>query len=81
MAATNYYLGLKRGASNNPGNVVIGTSTGGTAADVEVRIQINDGSNATNITRKDVVLLLELIENFVEQGGISGSLGTDLPAL
>ncbi len=81
MAATNYYLGLKRGDSNNPGNVTIGTSSSGTAADVEVRIQINDGVNATNITGKDVVLDLENIVRFVIQRGITGTnFGVDLPA-
>ena len=80
MPATNYYLGLKRGDSNNPGNVVAGTSSIGTAADVEVRIQINDGVTATNIKRNDVVLLLEMFQRYVEQNGISGSLGTFLPA-
>ncbi len=81
MAATNYYLGLKRGDNNNPGNVVAGTASGGTAADTEVRIQINDGVTATNITRKDVVLNLQNIIHYIEQGGITGSLGVDLPAL
>ncbi len=81
MAAVNYYLGLKRGASNNPGNVVAGTSSGGTAADVEVRIQINNGSTATGITRRDTILLLEAIQDYIEQGGITGSAGANLPAL
>ncbi len=80
MPAVNYYLGLKRGDSNNPGNVVAGTSTIGTAADVEVRIQIDNGTNTTGITRKDVAILLEMIERYVEQDGISGSLGAFLPA-
>jgi hypothetical protein len=81
MAALNYYLGLKRGASNNPGNVVSGTTSGGTAADVEVRMQINNGSSGTGLTRKDVILLLEQIEEFIEQGGITGQAGANLPAL
>lgn len=81
MAAVNYYLGLRRGDSANPGNVQVGTATVGTAVDVEVRIQINNGSNATGITRKDAVQLLDQIRWFIEQGGITGSLGTDLPAL
>ena len=80
MPAVNYYLGLKRGDSNNPGNVVAGTATIGTAADVELRIQINDGVTATNITIKDVILLLEQFEQYVTQRGITGALGTNLPA-
>lgn len=81
MAAVNYYLGLKRGYGTNPGAVVYNTSSGNTAADVELRIQINDGSNATGITRKDVLLLIDVLEDFIVQGGITGDAGTDLPAL
>jgi hypothetical protein len=80
VAAVNYYLGMKRGADMKPVNVVIGTATAGTAVDVEVRIQINDGSNATNITRKDAIVILERIEQYINSGGFP-SLGTDLPAL
>jgi hypothetical protein len=69
MAAVNYYLGLKRGAPFNVHNVSAAATTAGTAADVEVRIQINDGSTATGITRLDVMKLLEILEAFVEGGG------------
>lgn len=80
MAATNYYLGLKRG--QNLMDVVAATSTGGTATDIELRIQINDGTNATGITKKDVFLLLEILEQYVNSNAFTGgSPGTDLPAL
>lgn len=81
MAAVNYYIGGPRGINNNPGKLTVGTSSAGTAVDVEVRLQINNGSNATGLTRKDAVIILDLIEDFIEQGGITGSLGTDLPPL
>ena len=82
--AQNFYLGLQLGKDFNPENVVAvsNVSAGpgnGTAADVEVRIQINNGSNATNITRKDVVLALELIKAFIEGNGSAGA-GANLPA-
>lgn len=80
MAALNYYLGIKRGANMQMVSVVAGTSSGNTAADVEVRIQINDGSNATNITRKDVVVALEQIEQWIMDGGLNHA-GANLPAL
>jgi len=80
MAAVNYYLGLKRGAPMNVHNVAAGTSSAGTAADVEVRIQINDGSNATGITRLDAMKLLEIIEAFIEGGGRNHD-GQFLPSL
>ena len=80
MAAVNYYLGLKRGASMNLDQVVAATTTSGTAVDVEVRIQINDGTNATNITILDTYKLLEIIEAYVKQRGMAGNLGVDISA-
>ncbi len=78
MAAVNYYLGLKRGAPFNVNNVSFGTNTVGTAADVEVRIQVNDGSNATGINRLDVIKLLEIIEGAIAGGG-NNHAGANLP--
>jgi hypothetical protein len=82
MAAVNYYLGFKRGATaaSPTISIVTGTSSAGTAVDVEVRIQINDGTNATNITRKDVNILLDGIESFINSGGLNHA-GANLPAL
>ncbi len=79
MAALNYYLGVKRGAPLNVNLVVAGTSTAGTAVDIEVRLQINDGSNATGLTRKDAMIALEILEAYIEEGGNNHS-GANLPA-
>jgi hypothetical protein len=80
MAAVNYYLGVKRGAALNVNRVVAGTATSGTAVDVEVRLQINDGSNATGLTRKDAKIALEILEAFIESGGNNHD-GANLPAI
>ena len=80
MAAVNYYLGVKRGAPLNVNNVVAGTGSAGTAVDIEVRLQINDGSNATGLLRKDALIALEIIEAFIEAGGNNHD-GQILPAL
>lgn len=80
MAALNYYLGLKRGAENKPEQVVASTAPAGTAVDVEVNIQINDGTNDTGITRKDVNTLLCTIEAFINGGGLDHA-GANLPKL
>ena len=80
MAALNYYLGLSRGSNNNIFNVTAGTSSAGTAVDVEVNIQINNGSNATGITSLDVVLLLNTIVDYLNSSGLNHA-GADLPAL
>lgn len=79
MAAVNYYIGVKRTAPLNTHNVVAGTATAGTAVDVEVRLQVNDGSNATNLTRLDSVKCLEIIEAFIQSGGVNHA-GANLPA-
>lgn len=82
MAAVNYYLGLARGQSGNLGNVVVGTVSNGTNSDVEVRVQVNNGTNATGITRLDVLTLLEDIKHYIMSNGIpKGEAGTDLPVL
>lgn len=85
MAALNYYLGLKHADDDNIGNVVTSNTTnagpgGGTAADVELRLQINDGSNATNITKEDVITRMRFLEEFILSGGPDAS-GTNLPAM
>lgn len=80
MPAVNYYLGVKRGAPLNVHGVVAGTATAGTAVDVEVRLQINDGSNATGLTRKDAMLAMEILEAFIEGGGKNHD-GANLPAI
>ena len=82
MAAVNYYLGYKRGANvASPGmSITTGTSSAGTAVDVEVRIQIDNGTTTTGITRKDVNILLDGIESFLNEGGLNHA-GANLPAL
>jgi len=80
MAALNYFLGVKRGDPLNVNNVVSGTATAGTAVDVEVRLQINDGANATGLTRKDAQIALEILEAFIESGGNNHS-GANLPSI
>lgn len=80
MAALNYYLGLQRGAANNPNLVVAGTASAGTAVDVEVRLQINNGSNATGLTKKDAVILMDVLEDFINSNGTNHG-GANLPAI
>lgn len=78
MAAVNYFIGLKRGAGNNPGAITATTATVGTAVDVELRMQINDGSNATGLKRLDVIKIMEVFEEFLNQGGLNKA-GANLP--
>lgn len=78
--ALNYYLGLKIGDAFNVGAVTAGTTTTGTAADFELRLQINDGSNPTGMTRKDAALALCKFANYIESGG-NNHAGTFLPKL
>lgn len=69
MAAVNFYAGFKREAQNNPNLVVAGTSSAGAAVDVEVRMQIDNGSALTGLTRKDVVVLLDQMKTYVLSNG------------
>lgn len=78
--ALNYYLSMKIGDALNVGAVVAQTTPIGTAGDFELKLQINDGSNPTGMTRKDVALFLCKIANYVESGG-NNHAGTFLPAL
>ena len=80
MPAANFYLGVKRGDPLNIGVVNAGTTTFGTAADVEIRIQTNDGSNPTGITREDVINALCKLEAYIAGGGLNHA-GTYLPVL
>lgn len=78
MAAVNYFIGLKRGGVGNPGAITATTATVGTAVDVELRMQTNDGSNATGLTRLDVIKIMEVFEQFIANGGLNGA-GANLP--
>lgn len=80
MAAQNFYIGVKRGAKLSINEVLAGQATSGTAVDVELRMQINDGANPTGLLRKDVLLAIEILESFVENGGNNHD-GQNLPAL
>ena len=87
MAANNFYLGLTIANANvtNMENVVGITSVnagpaGGTAADIELRIQTDTGTGPTVIKRKDVVQALYVLLAYVESGG-SAHAGTYLPGL
>lgn len=78
--AVNYYLGLRRDQQHQ-GAVAVGTTTGGTNADVEVRIQIDNGTTTTGMTKMDTVRLLRLIEQYIESNGVPGGLpGSSLPS-
>ena len=76
----NYYMAVRRGVNNNPGSVTFATTTQGASADVELRMQIDNGTSTTGLTIMDVMKILELFEQTVVQRGITGNLGLDLPA-
>jgi hypothetical protein len=78
----NYYLYLARGQSANEGNVTASTSTGGTSGDVEVRLQIDNGTTTTKLKKIDAILQLRTIIRYIESNAIQdGAAGVDLPAL
>ncbi len=80
--AVNYYLGFARGKSNQPGNILTGIAPSGTAADVEVRMQIDNGTGLTGLTKDDVVMAMEMMKQYVLSNGVpGGAVGTNLPKL
>lgn len=75
----NYYLSMKRGDNNNPFAITSGTTTVGATADIELRMQIDNGTSTTGLRRLDVKKALETILAFVESGGLNHA-GANLPA-
>lgn len=75
----NYYLSIVRGKYALAG-VTSATVTQGTSADIELRMQIDNGSSTTGLTREDVVAALRTMESYLLSNGIpGGSPGTNLP--
>ena len=78
--AINLYLSMVRGKINLA-NVTANAVTQATSADIELRMQTNNGSNATGLTRDDVIQSLRTMEQWLLSNGIpGGSAGTNLPA-
>ncbi len=80
--AVNYYLYIARGKSFGPGNITAATASGGTAGDVELRMQIDNGTSTTGLTKEDVILALKQFEVYIlSNWPPSATAGTDLPKL
>lgn len=80
MAQLDYYIGAQRGAMSLKDNALTtGTAATGTGVDFELKIQITNNVTATGVTRKDVLLFLELLEKWVNSGGLNHA-GANLPA-
>lgn len=69
-----WFYGINRGKGARPQDVTVGTATGST--DVELRV-----AQGVSLTKKDVILLIEAIENFVLSNGVGTTTGpgVDLP--
>jgi hypothetical protein len=78
MAALDYYLGASRGSDLKRISFYQGTTSDGASVDVELRMQMNNGTVATNLTRKDVIIILTAMIAFLQDGGVNKS-GTNLP--
>jgi predicted xylose isomerase-like sugar epimerase len=77
---TTWFYGGTRGMKNRTGDLTVGAATVGNSVDVEVRVNALD-AQGNKMTKKDVVQILELVEDFFEQNGIPGNLGANLPPL
>lgn len=78
MAAANFYYGVTRGQEINPSEVVVGVASNGAASDVELRVQTNNGTSATGITKIDVLIALKALLAYFESDSFYA--GNDLPA-
>jgi hypothetical protein len=74
---TSLYLGLNRGALDaQQGVITVGSSTNST--DMEFR-----WDNTKSLTRKDLVMTLRAIEQYIKDNAVGGSagVGTGIPPL
>lgn len=69
MALTNIYISLLPGETRI-GKIVEGTSSTTTAL-VELRMQTNDGSVATNLTNFHIEKALEVFKQYLRRGGLA----------
>lgn len=81
--ATDHFVSIPK--RELPGGVLdnsaLHSGTSSTAADfIELRWQSNDGSDPTGVTKKDILVALEVFERFIIEGGIVSD-GTDVPAM
>ena len=75
----NYYIGIARGNDQiNVDQLTVGTATAGASVDIEVRIQINNGTGLTNLNAADVIFALEMFKLYILEGNPWSS-GANLP--
>lgn len=75
----NYYLAIPRG-KYALANVTSAAVSQATSADIELRMQIDNGTGLTGLTREDVVAAMRTMESYLLSNGIpGGSPGTNLP--
>lgn len=75
----NYYIGIPRGKFNLAAVIAAAVSQT-TAVDVEIRMQIDNGTTTTKLTKEDVVIAMRTLEQYLLSNGLPGGTpGTDLP--
>jgi|HubBroStandDraft_2_1064218.scaffolds.fasta_scaffold256298_2 hypothetical protein len=75
-----WYIAGKRGMNNNPGTLNVATSSVGNSYEVELRINSLD-ANSVALSKLDVLKIVKVIQDYIEQNGITGNLGADIPPL
>jgi hypothetical protein len=66
--------------NNNPGTLNVATSSVGNSYEVELRINSLD-ANSVALSKLDVLKIVKVIQDYIEQNGITGNLGADIPPL
>jgi hypothetical protein len=75
-----WYIAGKRGMNNNPGTLNVATSSVGNSYEVELRINSLD-ANSVALSKLDVLKIVKVIQDYIEQNGITGNAGADIPPL
>lgn len=86
MAATNYYLSIpnRENIKDDFDNSGLDQGSSSTATDfIELRILTikADGVTATNVTKRDVLIALEVFKRWIIEGGKVTSADANLPIL
>lgn len=70
MAASNFYLGLRRGDGSDVAKLVRGNASNGSNSDIELRIQLRNEAGKTNLTRAEVLEAIEGLKSFIAINGL-----------
>lgn len=82
MAAINYYVSIpfRQLPQGGTDNAHMHSGTSSSSSDfIELRMQVQTGADvATGLTKRDVIMAMEVFERWIIEGGLTGN-GTNVP--